>query len=251
MLKENSVIFVTGASDGIGRELASQLSEKPYRIAAFARSKGKLADLESRVLKKSGVARVAGYICDVSDRSAVQASFLKAQEELGVPDLLIANAGIGRSFSARRFEIETVEQIHKTNVLGAIYCIEAVLPGMLERRSGHIAGISSLAAYRSFPFNHTYCASKAALSAHLEGLRIELRKHGIKVSTICPGFIKTSMTDKNKHNMPFIMDVGKAAGLIIRAIEKDKKVYNFPWQTMLLARASRLLPDKLVSRMNS
>ena len=148
----------------------------------------------------------------------------------------------------RNFDTDIMATILQTNVMGAIYCISEVLPSMLEQKQGHIVGISSLAAYRSFPYTHAYSASKSALSAHLQGLALELKPHGIKVSTICPGFIKTPMTAKNKFAMPFIMEADQAALKIMNAIKKERKVYNFPWQTYLLVKATGFLPASLVTK---
>ncbi|MFK7825849.1 MAG: SDR family NAD(P)-dependent oxidoreductase [Oligoflexales bacterium] len=239
--------FVTGASGGIGRELAFQFKKDGFRLGLFARRLTQLESLKNELASVNDL-DVEVFQCDVAKKESVNNAFSEAFTKLGSPYLLVANAGVGGSTSVRNFDTEVMAKIFQTNVMGAIYCISEVLPSMLTNKQGHIVGISSLAAYRSFPYTHAYSASKSALSAHLQGLALELSPHGIKVSTICPGFIKTSMTEKNKFSMPFIMDADQAAKKIMSAIKKEKKVYNFPWQTYLLVKASHLLPSSLVTK---
>jgi short-subunit dehydrogenase len=119
---------------------------------------------------------------------------------------------------------------------------------MLQRNRGHLAAVSSLAAYKGMPGESAYCSSKAAINVYLEGLRIQLRGRGIAVTTICPGFIKTAMTDVNEFPMPWLMTADKAAQKIARALARKKKVFNFPWQTALLMRLTRWAPDWLMAR---
>lgn len=244
-----STLFLTGASGGIGKELALICSESAARMALFARRGEQLTDLANEIEQKNS-AKVNIFRCDVSSKESVDKAFGDAISECGAPDILIANAGIGKNFSVKKFDSHVIEEIYRTNVFGMMYCIEAVLPQMIKRRRGHIVGISSLAAYRSFPRNHSYCASKSAVSAHLEGLRSELYSYGIQVSTICPGFIRTPMTANNRFSMPFLMEAPEAARKIVGAIERDKKVFNFPWQTWMMAKAARMLPDHLITKMS-
>ena len=246
---KESTIFLTGASGGIGKELALLCSKSAAKIAPFARREELLKELADEI---TGNYPVDVFVdpWDVSSKDSVDLAFSEAVRECGVPDILIANAGIGKNFSVKKFNSHVIEEIYKTNVFGMMYCIEAVLPHMIKKRRGHIVGISSLAAYRSFPRNHSYCASKSAVSAHLEGLRSELYSYGIQVSTICPGFIKTPMTENNRFSMPFLMEAQEAAQKIVGAIERDKKVFNFPWQTWMMAKMARMLPDHLITKMS-
>jgi short-subunit dehydrogenase len=146
------------------------------------------------------------------------------------------------------FNVTEVEKMIRVNLLGVIYSIEAVLPEMLQRGQGHLAAVSSLGAYKGLPGESAYCASKAAVNTFLEGLRIQLRGKGIAVTTICPGFIKTPMTDVNNFKMPFLMSADKAAGRIVRALKRRRKVYNFPWQTTFLMKLTRWVPDWVLAR---
>ena len=246
MFKEK-LAFVTGASSGIGWELAFKLKQEGFHLGLFAR---RLNQLESLKQKLAGINNldVEVFECDVAKKESVHQAFSRAFEKLGSPYLLVANAGMGGSTSVRSFDTEMMASILQTNVMGVIYSISEVLPSMLENKRGHIVGISSLAAYRSFPYTHAYSASKSALSAHLQGLALELSPHGVKVSTICPGFIRTPMTASNKFSMPFLMDADQAAKKIMCAIKKEKKVYNFPWQTYLLVKAASVLPSSFVAK---
>jgi short-subunit dehydrogenase len=168
--------------------------------------------------------------------------------KLGPVDLLVANAGVGAPTLLEPFNVADVEKMFRVNTLGVVYAIEAVLPDMLRRGQGHLAAVSSLAAYKGLPGESAYCASKAAVNTYLEGLRIQLRGRGIAVTTICPGFVKTPMTDINQFHMPWLLQADDAARRIVRALQHRCKVYNFPWQTTLLMRVTRWLPDWVMAR---
>lgn len=230
------VAAVTGASTGIGREIALELARRGYDVATFSRRTAATAELAALG------ARTEAFPCDVRDREKVLSAFAAARERLGRIDLLVANAGVGFRVPAKRYDGSIVAQVIETNVLGAVYAIEAVLPDMLERGSGKIAGISSLASWLSFPVHGSYAASKAALSAILSGLRIELAPKGISVTTVCPGFIRTDMTAPNRFRMPMLMDADVAARKIVTAIVKGRRVHAFPWPMALAVRCGRLLP---------
>jgi short-subunit dehydrogenase len=141
-----------------------------------------------------------------------------------------------------------VEETFRINTMGVIYTLSAALPEMLARKSGHLAAVSSLAGYRGLPAESAYCASKAAVNIYLDGLRIHLRGTGVRVTTLCPGFVTTPMTESNKFHMPQLMTAEVAARRMIRAIKAGKKVYNFPWLLHLLVKLSRWLPDGLLNR---
>src|SRR5947209_8538695 len=147
--------------------------------------------------------------------------------------------------------VADIEAMFRINVLGVVYAIEAVLPEMLRRGRGHLAAVSSLAAYKGMPGESAYCASKAALNTYLEGLRIHLRDKGIAVTTLCPGFVRTPMTAMNEFHMPWLLEADAAARRMVRALRRRRKVYNFPWQTSLLMKVTSWLPDWLVARVVS
>ena len=173
---------------------------------------------------------------------------------LGPIDVLIANAGIGPTRDAADFSAEEVSDVINVNVIGASNSVAAVIPEMVARGSGQLVAISSLAAYRGLPRSAAYCASKAAVSAFFESLRLDLEPRGIDVTIIHPGFIKTPLTAGRESQMPFLMELDDAVGKMVRAIEKRRKSYSFPWQLATIVRAGMLMPIWMydqISRANS
>jgi short-subunit dehydrogenase len=144
--------------------------------------------------------------------------------------------------------VDVVEQMFKVNTLGVIYAIEAVLPDMLQRGSGHLAAVSSLGAYLGIPGESGYCASKAAVNTYMDGLRRQLRTRGIHVTTLCPGFVDTPMVAGANFDMPWLMKAEDAAERMVKALERKCKVYDFPWQLAFLMKLAAWLPDWLLSR---
>src|SRR5579885_97065 len=187
----NQVALVTGAGSGLGRQLALRLAAEGARIAAVDLSAEALAKLTAELAGKP----VATAVADVADVNALRAAVPQLEQQLGPVDLLIANAGIGRETSALAFRAEDVAAQVNVNLIGVANSIDAVLPGMLARRRGHLAAISSLASYRGLPKMAGYCASKAGVNNLLDGLRLELKPLGIAVTTICPGWIRTPLTE--------------------------------------------------------
>jgi short-subunit dehydrogenase len=240
------VALVTGASSGIGRELARILAREGTRVALVARRKDLLDGLAGEIRAEGGVA--LSLPCDVRDRMPMHAAVAQAARELGPIDLLIANAGVGHVIPAEAFDAALFEDTIRTNLLGPVYAIEAALPAMLARRAGHIVGVSSLAAYRGFPMTYAYCASKSALNTFLDGLRAEISDRGIRITTVCPGFVRTPMTVKHEGAMPFLLESDEAARRIFRAIRAGRRVYNFPLPMAALMMLIRLLPSGILDR---
>jgi short-subunit dehydrogenase len=233
--------IITGASSGIGAELTRQLAARGVAVGLTARRADRLGSLAGAIRAAGGTAAVAA--ADAADREATRAAITRLGESLGPIDLLIANAGVGEECTAERFSAEALERMVRVNLLGAAYAIEAVLPGMLARGRGHLVGISSLAAYRGLPGSAGYGATKAGLSALLEGLRVELRGRGIAVTTVHPGFVRTPMTEGNGRPQPFLMEPEAASARILRGIAARRAEVNFPWPMAALLGAVRLLPN--------
>jgi short-subunit dehydrogenase len=242
----NQVAVVTGASSGIGRALAKVLAAEGARVGLVARRREQLEALAEEIRAAGGTAAVGA--ADVADRGQVQAAVEEVRTQLGPVDLLVANAGVGAPTLVEPMNVGDVEKMLRVNVLGVVYAIDAVLPEMLRRGRGHLAAVSSLAAYKGLPGESGYCASKAAVNALLEGLRIQLRDRGIAVTTVCPGFVRTPMTEINDFHMPWLLQPDEAAQRIVRALHRRKKVYNFPWQTTLMMKVTAWLPDWVVAR---
>jgi len=239
------IAFITGASSGIGRSLALVMA-KDYSVAIVARRQAELDELTGEIRNTGGVA--LPIACDVTDRTLVHRAVERCEKELGPIQCVVLNAGVGGANPAVSFDAEAAERVLRTNLLGPVYCLEAVIPGMVQRKSGQIVGISSLASFRGLPDSGPYCASKSGLNALLESLRISLRSHQITVTTINPGFIRTPMTARNRNPMPFLMEQDEAARLIYDAIRAKKSTYSFPWQLALITKIARFLPDSIYDR---
>jgi short-subunit dehydrogenase len=242
----NKVAIITGASSGLGWELAKSLARQGCAVGLLARRLERLEVLAAEIRTAGGKAAVA--VANVAERQPTVAAIHALRDQLGPVDLLLANSGVGLPTQLEPMNMDQVDNMIRVNFLGVVYAIEAVLPEMLQRGRGHLAAVSSLAAYKGMPGESGYCASKAAVNVYLEGLRIQLRKRGIAVTTICPGFIKTAMTDVNEFPMPWLMSAETAAAKIVRALAMKKKVLNFPWQTALLMRLTRWAPDWVMAR---
>lgn len=237
----NQVAVITGASTGIGHALARALAAEGCKVGLLARRGELLERLAEDVHRAGGTAAWAA--ADVGDRHQTVAAVEEIRRSLGPVDLLIANAGVGVPTLLEPLNVPDVEQMFRVNVLGVVYSIEAVLPEMLRRGRGHLAAVSSLAAYQGMPGESGYCATKAAVNTYMEGLRIHLRDRGVAVTTLCPGFVRTPMTEVNRFHMPWLLEADDAARRMVRALRRRRKVYGFPWQMALLTRTTRWLPD--------
>lgn len=223
---------VTGASSGIGQAIARELSRRGWELLLLARR----VELIEKLPRSEAVA------CDVTDANAVRNAVK------GPFDLAIANAGVGIRNHAAKFSLADAEQVIRVNVLGMMYLYDAVIPSMIERRTGRFAGVASLAGLRGLPSAAPYSASKAAMQAFLEASRVELAPFGVGVTIVNPGFVETAMTAKNRFRMPFLMNAGRAARIIVDGLERGKRVIEFPFGTSLLVRALRSMPDPLYDR---
>lgn len=242
----HQVAVITGASSGIGWALAKLLAAEHAKVGLIARRRDKLDELANEIRQAGGVAAVAA--ADVADRTQMREAVHALSGELGPVDIMVANAGVAPWTYLEPFNIADVENIFRVNLMGVVYAVEAVLPEMLRRRSGHLAAVSSLASIRGLPGDAAYCASKAAVNTFMEGLRLDLRRHGISATTICPGFVRTPMTAAHPFHMPWLMEPEDAARRIARALERRRKFVTFPWQLAWLLKLSRWLPDWFVAR---
>jgi len=240
------VAIITGASSGIGWALAQTLAAKRAKVGLIARRKEKLEQLAQEIRQGGGTASLAA--ADVGDREQTRAAVQQLSSELGPVDLMIANAGVGMPTVVNPLNTPDIDKMCRVNFLGVVYSVEAILPAMLERRQGHLAAVSSLAAYKGLPGESAYCATKAAVNVFMEGLRIQLRDRGIAVTIVCPGFVRTPMTAVNNFRMPWLLEADEAARRIVRALERRRAVYDFPWQLSLLTKMTRWLPDWIVAR---
>lgn len=234
------VVLITGASSGIGGSLAVELGRRGASIGLLARRAEVLREIAAEVEKAGG--QSLALSADVKTAAAVRAAADELRKRFGRIDLLIANAGIATTTDASQLKAEEVAEVIGINVIGASNSVAAVLPEMIAQGSGHLVAISSLAAYRGVPKSGAYCASKAAVSAFFESLRLDLKDKNIDVSIIHPGFIKTPLTAGRKAKMPYLMELDDATKKIVRAIEARKKSYAFPWQLATIVRAGMIMP---------
>lgn len=244
--------MITGASSGIGRGLAVELARRGAKIGLVAR-RAELMEEAVREIEAAGSTALA-LPADVQDAASMKAAADRLAAELGPIDILIANAGIGPTRDAAKISAEEVSNVINVNVIGASNSVAAVVPQMVARGSGQLVVISSLAAYRGLPRSAAYCASKAAVSAFFESLRLDLEPRGIDVTIIHPGFIKTPLTAGREAQMPFLMELDDAVRKMARAIEKRRKRYSFPWQLATIVRAGMVMPIWMydqISRANS
>ncbi|MGA8263950.1 MAG: SDR family NAD(P)-dependent oxidoreductase [Ignavibacteriaceae bacterium] len=236
------VILITGASSGIGLELARQLATYNCKLVLAARRESLLEEIEKEL--KQINKDIISVKCDVSIREEVKDAVKTAINSFGRIDIAILNAGINVKSKLNEPDSKAMEKIFDVNVIGMSYFFEDLIP-VFKDRGGMFVGVSSLADVRGFPLSGFYNASKAAATLFLESQRIELKPLNIKVLTVKPGFVKTPMTDKNKFKMPFLMDVEKATKIILKGIEKEKIIIQFPWQTVWGAKFLRILPNSI------
>jgi short-subunit dehydrogenase len=246
MSPAEQVAVITGASSGIGWALGKELARRGYKVGLLARRRDPLEKLAREIAAAGGKAAFAP--ADVADRNQIREAVHALSAELGSVDLLVANAGVGAPTLLDPVNIGDVEKMIQVNLLGTIYSIDAVLPEMLRRGRGRLAAVSSMASYKGLPGESAYCASKAAVNTYMEGLRIQVRDRGIAVTTICPGFVKTPMTEVNEFWMPFVVGADVAARRIARALERRAKTYNFPKRMYYAMKLINWVPDWIIAR---
>jgi hypothetical protein len=234
-------VFLTGASSGIGEALAHYYAARGATLGLFARREAGL----SRVAAALAPAHVVTYAGDVRDWPVVARSGADFIARFGVPDIVIANAGVSRGTLTEFAEdMPAFAEILAINVLGMVHTFQPFVAAMRAVRHGTLAGIASVGGFRGLP-GSAYSASKAAAIAYLESLRVEMFGSGVTVVTVCPGYIATPMTAGNPYPMPFLMQPAAAARSIARAIERRKRFYVMPWPMAVVGRALRCLPRPL------
>lgn len=239
-------VFLTGASSGLGEALARHYAAKGATLGLVARREPELQVLAQSLGSNAAVATYRGDVRDAQDMARAAADFI---ERFGVPDVVIANAGISRGVLTEAPEdLEVFKAIFETNVLGMVHTFAPFVVPMRKEGRGVLAGVASVAGFRGLPGSGAYCGSKSAAITYLESLRVELRGTGVSVVTICPGFVETPLTARNPYRMPFLITADRAAHLMAGAIEDRKRFYVLPWQMAMLGRALRCLPRGLFDR---
>lgn len=226
-------VVITGATSGLGREMAVQLARRGWKVAVTGRRR-ELLEETVRLVERAGGEGLA-LVGSVTELSEVKAHYAQVKAKWGGLDWLILNAGVGDQVDAKEISVDNYRWTYETNVFGAVNWMEAVIPDMLAAKSGVIAGISSLAAYRGLPKSGSYSSSKAALNTLLESTRVDLHGTGVDVVTVCPGFVKSEMTDRNPPgSMPFLMSTEDGAAAVISGVERRRRIVHFPWQLSFL-----------------
>lgn len=239
------IVFITGASSGIGAELAREVVRRGGRVGLLARREERLQELADE-LESLRAGSAAWAAADVTDDEGFTGALDQLEAALGGVDVVVANAGYGRPEPPHRFQPGRALHMYDTNVFGMLRLFDWVLPKMLERESGQLVGVASLASYLGMPNTASYCGSKAAMRIHLQSLRLTLAPYGIEVTTICPGFVESELTEKNKVPMPFMWPTEKAVRYIADAVEAGKGEVMFPWQMAWFLRILyRFLPTRL------
>ena len=244
------LVFITGASSGIGQALAARFHGAGYRLALVAR---RPAEVQGWA-KSHGLVqdRFAVYTADVRDIASITSAGHACIATQGLPDVVIASAGISIGMDTAVFDdLEVMRATFETNNLGLAATFQPFVAAMCERRSGTLVGVGSVAGIRGLPGHGSYCSSKAAVIAYCESLRGEMRASDVKVVTIVPGYIDTPLTRKNPYGMPFLMPADVFADLAFDAIAAGVSYRVIPWQMGVVAKLLRLLPnaafDKLLA----
>jgi short-subunit dehydrogenase len=244
----DKLVFITGASSGIGQALAWRYHQAGWRLALAAR---RTQEIESWARARGLAAdRYAVYRADVSDIDSIVAAGRACIAAQGIPDAVIANAGISIGVdTAIREDLDVMARTFATNVVGLAATFHPFIDAMVRRRSGMLVGIASVAGIRGMPGHGAYCASKAAAISYCESLRGEMRPYGVKVVTISPGYIDTPLTRRNRYAMPFLLTADDFAQRAWRAIEAGNSYCVIPWQMAAVAKLLRLLPNPLFDRL--
>ena len=232
-------ILITGASSGLGAALAEAYAAPGVHLTLGGRDATRLEATAQRC--RAAGAEVISEAIDVVD-ARTTARWVEAADESRALDLVIANAGISAGGRTTGENAEQVRRIFAVNVDGLINTVLPAISPMVRRRRGQIALMASLAGYRGLPGAPAYCASKAAVKVFGEALRGELASEGVGVSVICPGYVDTPMTQRNRFPMPLLMDAPRAAQLIKRRLAKNKARIAFPWPMAALVWLLQALP---------
>jgi len=241
------LVFITGASSGIGQALALRYQQAGYRLALVAR---RSEAIEAWAVER-GLApdSYAVYGADVSDTDSIVAAAQACIARQGLPDVVIANAGISIGIdNAQREDIDAMAQVFATNNIGLAASFQPFIKNMRERGRGRLVGIASVAGIRGLPGHAAYCASKAAVISYCEALRGELRGTGVQVITIAPGYVDTPLTRKNRYPMPFLMSASQFADQAYKAITAGDSYRVIPWQMGLVSKLMRVIPNTLWDR---
>ena len=242
------LVFITGASSGIGRALAERYHRAGWRLALVARRELEIKSWADALGLSADSYEIYG--ADVSQPDSIIAAGQACLQHQGLPDVVIANAGISVGMdTAERADLDVMARVFATNNLGLAATFHPFISAMTQRGSGRLVGIGSVAGIRGLPGHGAYCASKAAVISYCESLRGELRASGVRVVTISPGYVDTPLTRENRYRMPFLMTPEAFAESAFKAIETGRSYRVIPWQMGVAAKLLRLLPNPWFDRL--
>lgn len=239
-------VFLTGASSGIGEALAREFASRGASLALVARRKDKLDELIASLPHPQNHTAI---VCDVTDRDALIEAARSYDQSCGGVDIVIACAGISLGVKTMYYEdLEQFDRVFQTNVIAMANTFHAFQEPMMNRHRGCLVGIGSVAGIRGLPGSEAYCASKSAVITYCESLRVEMKKHGVRVITISPGFVRTPLVAKNPYKMPFLMEPEDFAREAVKTIMSNKTYATIPWQMGWLAKLLRIIPNPLFDK---
>jgi short-subunit dehydrogenase len=239
-------VWLTGASQGIGRAVALELADRGAVTVLTARNEEHLEELRTAVETRGGKAMVKPG--DVTDLDRMRQIGAEIEAELGAVDILIANAGTHLESAPESFDSTGYLELMRINYGGMLHCVEAVVDGMIERRSGRIVGVASLAGYRGVPKAAAYSASKGAVINFLQSMRFHLADHNVGVTIVNPGFVRTPLTDRNDFHMPFLMEADRAARVMCDGIARGRAELSFPFPFSTTIALMRIIPHPIYNR---
>ncbi|WP_193181407.1 SDR family NAD(P)-dependent oxidoreductase [Nisaea sediminum] len=237
-------VWITGASSGIGLALAERMMRDGWTVAGSARSAEALAELENQY-----PGRFFGYPLDVTDEAAAAETVARIREERGALEMAVLAAGTHMPVEIEGFDTRPFRTLVEVNLMGVVNCLAAVVPGFISARKGHIAIVSSVAGYGGLPTAAAYGATKAALNNMAAALKFDLDRYGVKTQLVCPGFVRTPLTDKNPFPMPFLMEPEDAAEAFYKGLQSDRFEITFPRRFAIILKLLNALPYGLYFRL--
>jgi short-subunit dehydrogenase len=242
------LVYITGASSGIGQALAERYATAGWRLALVARRSGEVETWARARALDAGHCRV--YAANVQDVDSIAVAGRRCIDDMGVPDVVIANAGISVGIdTAVRADLDVMRDTFATNVVGMAATFHPFLEALRAQRRGTLVGIASVAAIRGLPGHGAYCASKAAVVSYCESLRGECRPHGVRVVTLLPGYVATPLTSENRYAMPFLLTPDEFAKRAARVIAAGSSERVIPWQMAIVAKVLRMMPNAVFDRL--
>ena len=248
-MQKKKIVKITGGGSGIGKAIALKYASQGHIVCISGRDLSKLETVQQE--SEHLIGKIHIFQEDVTNLEQVNHVYNAICNTIGSPDMVFLNAGHSIHAPIEKFNVETYRKIIDINYMGVVHGLSIALKNMIHRKQGHILIVGSVAGYRGLPMATPYCASKAAINNLTEGLTTEAKKYNIKVQLICPGFIKTPMTDKNKFPMPFMTTPNKIADYIYKKAETNIYEIIYPRFFGYIMRFYRLLPNGIVQYLQS